>query len=417
MTASVSSNRTNPNSLSGRIKATAALADPSRYGRSDRSAAGRWFWEIDRVLLLMLAVLIGIGLIAVAAASPAAAQRYSGGSVQFASLHYFYRQAGWIAISMPVMIVISMMPRERARRLALAGAAFCLAMLVIVPFVGPEVNGARRWINFGLGQVQPSEFLKPFFVVALAWLLSLRDSDRKLPVFALSGVLTAGVAVLLMMQPDFGSTIIFLTVWIAMLAVAGLNMRLIGGLGVAAVVGVVLAYFFYDVAQVRIDGFLFGEGDNFQTENAMRTLTAGGLFGMGPGGGTRKFGLPEPHTEYIFSVIGEEFGLIACIAIACLYMGIVARVLVKLLDEENSFAILAAAGLVIQFGLQALINMAVNVQIAPSKGMTLPFISYGGSSMLALSTGMGLLLAFTRRNPYLSRSPYVVKWSGESLTA
>ncbi|HXH00558.1 MAG TPA: putative peptidoglycan glycosyltransferase FtsW [Sphingomicrobium sp.] len=405
----------NINSLSGRIKATAALADPNRYGRSDRSAASRWFWEIDRVLLLMVAVLIGIGLIAVAAASPAAAQRYSGGSVQFASLHYFYRQIGWIAISLPVMIFISMMPRERARRLSIAGAAICFFALAVVPILGPEVNGARRWLSFGLGQVQPSEFLKPFFVVALAWLLSLRDSDRKLPIFALSAAVTGGVAVLLMLQPDFGSTIIFVSVWIAMLAVAGLNLRIIGGLGVAGLIGVVLAYFFYDVAQVRIDGFLFGEGDNFQTENAMRTLTAGGLFGMGPGGGTRKFGLPEPHTDYIFSVIGEEFGLIACIAIALLYMGIVARVLIKLLDEESSFAILAAAGLTVQFGLQALINMAVNVQIAPSKGMTLPFISYGGSSMLALSIGMGLLLAFTRRNPYLTRSPYVVKWGGEKL--
>jgi cell division protein FtsW len=138
---------------------------------------------------------------------------------------------------------------------------------------------------------------------------------------------------------------------------------------------------------------------------------------MGPGAGTRKFGLPEPHTDYIFSVIGEEFGLIACLAIAALYLVIVARVLVKLLDEDSPFAILAGAGLVIEFGLQALINMAVNVQIAPSKGMTLPFISYGGSSMLALSIGMGLLLAFTRRNPYLTRSPYVVKWSGEAETA
>jgi cell division protein FtsW len=176
---------------------------------------------------------------------------------------------------------------------------------------------------------------------------------------------------------------------------------------------VIIAYFTYDVATARIDGFLFGQGDTFQTDNAMRTLTAGGLFGMGPGGGTRKFGLPEPHTDYIFSVIGEEFGLIACLAIACLYLAIVGRVLMKLLDEESPFAILAAAGLVIEFGLQALINMAVNVQIAPSKGMTLPFISYGGSSMLALSIGMGLLLAFTRRNPYLTRSPYVVKWTGE----
>ncbi len=401
--------------ISSRIKASAALVDPNRYGRSDRSPIGRWFWEIDRVLLLMLAVLIGVGLIAVAAASPAAARRYSGGSVQFGELYYFYRQIGWIGLSLPVMVIISMLPRDRLRRISLIGALLCVGAMVLVPIFGPEVNGAQRWLNFGLGQVQPSEFLKPLFVVAMAWLLSLRERDKSLPVFALSALFTGIVAVLLMKQPDFGSTIIFAAVWVAMLALAGVSLRVLGGLALAGMAGIVLAYFFYDVATVRIDGFLFGEGDTFQTDNAMRTLTAGGLFGMGPGGGTRKFGLPEPHTDYIFSVIGEEFGLIACLMIACLYMAIVARVLVKLLDEENSFAILAAAGLTIQFGLQALINMAVNVQIAPSKGMTLPFISYGGSSMLALSIGMGLLLAFTRRNPYLARSPYVVKWGGESI--
>ena len=314
------------------------------------------------------------------------------------------------------MIAVSMMPRERARRLSLMGAGIFIALLILVP-IGPEVNGARRWINFGLGQVQPSEFLKPFFVVSMAWLLSLKDTDKSLPVYPISAIVVGGIAYLLMKQPDFGSTIIFCAVWVAMLALAGVSLRVLGILAIAGVIGVVLAYFFYDVATQRIDEFLFGKGDNFQVENAMRTLTAGGLFGMGPGGGTRKFGLPEPHTDYIFSVVGEEFGLIACLAIASLYLGIVARVLIKLLDEESSFAILAAAGLVIQFGLQALINMMVNVQLAPSKGMTLPFISYGGSSMLALCVGMGLLLAFTRRNPYLSRSPYVVKWSGESLAA
>jgi cell division protein FtsW len=402
-------------SISGRIKAKAAIMDPSHYGRSDTSAIGRWFWEIDKLLLLLISVLISIGLIAVAAASPAAGQRYSGGNVHFSELYYFWRQLAWIAVGVPVMIGISMMPKERARRLSLVGAAIFFVMLVFVPIIGPEHNGARRWIEFGLGQVQPSEFLKPFFVVSLAWLLSLKQSDKSLPVYPISAVVTGGVAYLLMKQPDFGSTIIFCAVWVAMLALAGVSIRILGGLAIAGVVGVVLAYFFYDVATTRIDEFLFGTGDNFQVENAMRTLTAGGLFGMGPGGGTRKFGLPEPHTDYIFSVVGEEFGLIACIAIALLYLGIVARVLIKLLDEDSSFAILAAAGLAIQFGLQALINMMVNVQLAPSKGMTLPFISYGGSSMLALSIGMGLLLAFTRRNPYLTRSPYVVKWSGESL--
>ncbi len=401
-------------SISKSIKAKAAQLDPSRYGRSDTSAIGRWFWEIDRVLLLLIATLIGIGLIAVAAASPAAGERYSGGSVRFSELHYFYRQILWLGVGVPVMIAISMMPRERAKRLSLAGAAFFFVLLIFVPVLGPEVNGATRWLDIGIGQLQPSEFLKPFFVVALAWLLSLREADKSLPIFPLSAALTGAIAFLLMKQPDFGSTIIFAFVWIAMLALAGVSVRLLAILGTCAVAGVILAYFFYPVATARIDGFLFGAGDTFQTDNAMRTLTAGGMFGMGPGGGTRKFGLPEPHTDYIFSVIGEEFGLIACLVIALLYLTIVARVLIKLLDEESSFAILAAAGLVIQFGLQALINMAVNVQIAPSKGMTLPFISYGGSSLLALSIGMGLLLAFTRRNPYLTRSPYVVKWSGES---
>lgn len=378
-----------------------------RYGRADRSAAARWFWEIDRVLLFMVAALIAIGLLAVAAASPAAATRYSGGAVSFAPLHYFWRQLVWIALGLPVMIGISMLPRDLARRWALGGAAFFLVLLMFTPLIGNEVNGARRWIGFGFAQFQPSEFLKPCFAVAVAWILSLREKDRTLPVYTLTAGLLGTVAVLLMGQPDFGSTIIFGAIWVVLMALSGVSFRTLGWLALAGVVGIICAYLFYDVARIRIDGFIFGEGDSFQTDNAMRTLTAGGLFGMGPGGGTRKFGLPEPHTDYIFSVIGEEFGLIACLAIAILYLCIVVRVAVRLLDEEEPFVVLAATGLVFQFGLQALINMAVNVHLAPSKGMTLPFISYGGSSLIALSIGMGLLLAFTRRNPFLHRSPYL----------
>src|SRR4029450_5545714 len=213
--------------LSRSIKAKAELLDPSRYGRSDRSPLGRWFWEIDRVLLLLIAVLIGIGLIAVAAASPAAGQRYSGGNVRFNELHYFYRQLVWIAASLPVMVGISMMPRERLRRWSIAGAVMFLVLWAVVPVFGEEKNGAVRWINIGVGQLQPSEFLKPFFVVALAWLLSLRQGDKSLAVFPLSAVLTGLIAVLLMRQPDFGSTIIFASVWIAMLALAGIRMKLL----------------------------------------------------------------------------------------------------------------------------------------------------------------------------------------------
>jgi cell division protein FtsW len=384
----------------------------NRLGRSDRSAIGRWFWEIDRVLLLFVAVLIAIGLIAVAAASPAAGQRYSGANVTFAPLHYFYRQLVWIIVALPVMVGVSMLPRQKARRLCLVGALFFTALLFLVPIMGVEVNGARRWLGFGFAQFQPSEFLKPLYIVSIAWMLSLKEQDQSLPVVPLSAIVTGLIALLLMQQPNFGETIIFAAAWVMLLTLSGASLRFLGILGIGAVAGVILAYLFYPVATIRIDAFLFEGGDTYQTDSALRTLTAGGLFGAGPGAGTRKFLLPEPHTDYIFSVIGEEFGMIACLAIAMIYMFIVGRVLIRLLHEEDKFVVLAAAGLVCQFGLQALINMAVNVQIAPSKGMTLPFISYGGSSMIALAVGMGLLLAFTRRNPYLHRSPYVVKWSG-----
>jgi cell division protein FtsW len=172
----------------------------------------------------------------------------------------------------------------------------------------------------------------------------------------------------------------------------------------------IAAYLFYPVATARINGFLFGEGDSGQTDAALATLTSGGMFGLGPGAGERKFALPEPHTDYIFSVIGEEFGMVACLAIAILYFAIIARVMIRMLREEDQFTILAAGGLATQIGMQAVINMAVNVHLLPSKGMTLPFISYGGSSLIALSLAFGLLLAFTRRNPYLNRSSYTVRW-------
>ena len=378
-----------------------------RLGRADRSMLGTWFWEIDLVLVALVTVLIGVGLIAVAAASPAAGVRYSDGMVQFPPLYYFYRQCIWLMVGVPVMFVVSMLPKETARRLCLLGALVMAAALVATPFVGHQVNGARRWV---LG-IQPSEFLKPLYVVSMAWLFSLKQKDRTLPVTLISGAVTAVIAAVLMKQPDFGQTIMFLLMWTALLTITGAPMKGLGVLAAAGVGAVVAAYFFYPVATLRINNFLFQSGDTYQVDSARHTLLHGGLFGTGPGAGTAKFRLPEPHTDYIFSVIGEEFGLIACIAIALIYVGIVVRVFVKLLDEEDPFLTLAAAGLATQFGAQALINMAVNVQLAPSKGMTLPFISYGGSSLIALSMGFGLLLAFTRRNPYLTRSPYVVTWN------
>ena len=387
-----------------------------RGGRGDRSALGAWFFDVDRMLLGLAFFLIAVGLVAVAAASPATAVRYSGGTHQLAPLHYFWRQLMWVGVSVPVLLVVSMLPVATARRFALIGAAVFGVCLVLAPVIGAEHNGARRWIGVGLAEFQPSEFLKPFFIVAVAWLLSLKSRDEELPVVAITLGLTGAVAAVLMLQPDFGQTVIFCTVSLALLMIAGTPMRVLGALLACVPVGLTAAYLFYSTARQRIDAFLFpgveGEGaaDHFQTNAAHATLTAGGWTGTGPGGGHAKFGLPEAHTDYIYSVVGEEFGLIACMVIAVLFLAIVVRVFVKLLDEQDEFKLLAASGLAVQFGAQALVSMAVNTGLAPSKGMTLPFISYGGSSMIALSIGMGLLLAFTRRNPFLTRSPYVVKW-------
>jgi cell division protein FtsW len=382
-----------------------------RLSRADRTPLGLWFWEIDRMLLLLVSMLIAVGLVAVAAASPVAAQKLSTTTASLDPLYYFYRQLMWVIVGVPAMLAVSMLPKPQARRFAIYGTIVFLVLLFLVPLLGASVNGAQRWLGSGALRLQPSEFLKPFFAVSLAWILSLRLHDQSLPVVPLSFVLTGIIAVLLMGQPDLGQTIIFAATWFVLVLVAGLSMRILTGLMGAGLAGLVLAYFFYPVAQQRINIWLFAEGDSFQVDKAHATLTAGGLVGTGPGAGLAKFQLPEAHTDYIFSVIGEEFGIIACIAIAILYLAIIVRVLVRLLDEEDSFLILAVAGLIAQFGGQAIINMAVNTQLFPSKGMTLPFISYGGSSFLALSVGMGLLLSLTRRNPYAARVSMTRNWN------
>jgi cell division protein FtsW len=381
----------------------------------ERTALAIWFWEIDRVLLSLIVTLMAIGLVAVAAASPVAAIDRSTTSVAVNPLIYFYRQLMWVFIGLPIMLIISMLPRPQARRLAIFGCAFFFVMLMCVPVLGSTVNGAKRWIDLPGFRFQPSEFLKPVFVVALAWLLSLRAKDMTLPVVPLSFAVTGLIAIILMRQPDFGQTVIFAACLGVLLLLSGVSMRFIGAMGAVALGGLIAVYMFYENGRQRVNDFL-GIGVQIdagpdQTDLAFRTISHGGFTGVGPGGGQNKFRLPEAHTDYIFSVIGEEFGLLACIAIACVYLAIVVRVLLRLLDEEDVFTILAAAGLTTQFGLQAIINMGVNAQIFPSKGMTLPFISYGGSSMLALCIGVGLLLAFTRRNPFMGRHT-VVKWSG-----
>ncbi|MFK4002807.1 FtsW/RodA/SpoVE family cell cycle protein [Qipengyuania sp. NPDC077563] len=359
-----------------------------------------WWREIDRVLLGLVLLLMTLGTIAVAAASPASADRLSTSTETLNPLYFFYRHLAWQAIALGVMFGASLLSRENARRFGVILGAAMLGLLFLVPFIGVEINGARRWISIGM-QFQPSEFLKPAFAIVLAWILSWRMRDPNLPVLWISTGLTGLIGMLLMMQPNFGEFMLFAGVWMVMILLAGMPMKRLGaviGLGLFVLTA---TYFLYDNARHRIDAF-FGGGTAYdQVDLASRTLLAGGWTGSGYGLGLRKMSLPEAHTDYIFSVIGEEFGLIFCALIVLIYLAIIVRVLMRLFDEEDLFALLAGTGLVSLLGGQAFINILVNLQLFPSKGMTLPLVSYGGSSTIAVCMAVGLLIAITRRNPYL----------------
>jgi cell division protein FtsW len=382
-----------------------------RYQRTRRSELAIWWREIDRVLLFLVLALMAIGAAAVAAGSPATARRLSTAKVKLDDLHFFYIHLRWQVLGLAAMFGVSMLSRENARRLGIVLGAVMLIALMLVPVAGFSVNGAKRWLNLG-ASLQPSEFLKPAFAIVMAWILSWRARDPHLPVIELCTGLMGMIAVLLMAQPDFGSTMLFAGVWFVMVLMSGISLKRIGLAGGFGVAGVALAYMFYENARHRIDAFLGGGSAYDQVDLAQRTLLAGGWTGSGLWLGTKKFGLPEAHTDYVFSVIGEEFGLIACALIVVLFLVLVTRVLMRLLDEEDLFTTLAAAGLTAQLGGQAFINILVNLQLFPSKGMTLPLISYGGSSTIAICLGVGLLLAITRRNPYIKRERFSLRQLG-----
>ena len=361
-----------------------------------------WWREVDRVLLGLILALMLIGTAAVAAGSPASARRLSTSAEKLPDLYFYWAHLRFQLVGLMVMIGASFLSRDNARRLGIVLAAVMLVALMLVPFVGHEVNGSKRWLRFGIG-IQPSEFLKPGFAIAMAWILSWRLKDPNLPVLAIVSGLMGLIAVLLMLQPNLGATILFLGVWFVLVLLSGVSAKKIGGIIALGATGVAAAYLFYDNARHRINDFFSGGAEFDQVDLAQKTLLGGGWTGTGFWLGLKKFSLPEAHTDYVFSVIGEEFGLIVCAIVIILYLAIIARVLVRLADEENLFALLAAAGLVTQIGGQAFINILVNLQLFPSKGMTLPLVSYGGSSTIAVCLAVGLLLALTRRNPFLTR--------------
>jgi cell division protein FtsW len=360
--------------------------------RVQRSAFNEWWWTVDRVLLGALVTLMLVGVVLLLAASPAVAERIGIDNM----FHFVNRQAFFLVPAMAVMLGVSFMSPRAIRRLALCMFFASAALVVCTLLFGVEVKGSRRWI---LG-VQPSEFLKPAFVVLTAWLFSEGIKRRDVPGNFLACLLLALCAGLLILQPDFGQTMLLSIVWGALFFLAGLHLFWVLGLAGLGAGGIFAAYLFIPHVTHRINKFLNPESaDTFQVDTAMESFVGGGWFGKGPGEGTVKRILPDAHTDFIFAVTAEEFGVIVCIGLVALFAFIVLRGLTLAYRNEDTFCRLAVTGLVLMFGLQAAINMMVNVQLMPAKGMTLPFISYGGSSLFSLALGMGFLIALTRRRP------------------
>ena len=362
--------------------------------RTDKSVVGRWWWTVDRWMLLALAMLIGVGCILALAASPAVAYR-----LNFDQYHFVERQIVFVALALGLMFSVSLLSPIWVRRAAALIFVVSLVLTVLTLVFGPEVHGARRWLYLGGLSLQPSEFLKPSFAILTAWMFSEARQSADFPGERISIVVFAIAIIALLMQPDVGMALVVAAVWFAQYFVAGLSVVLVALLVFLGLAGGVAMYALFPHVRIRIDRFFDPGAGNYQIDQAMDAFALGGLFGRGPGQGAVKSRLPDAHTDFVFAVAGEEFGLLVCLFIVGLFAFVVLRGFARLMAEENLFVMLAASGLLTQFGLQAVINMGVNLSLLPTKGMTLPFISYGGSSMLALGLGMGMLLALTRQRP------------------
>jgi cell division protein FtsW len=372
-----------------------------RITRADRSVLSDWWFTVDRLMFFGLLLLMGLGVVLSLAASPPIAAKFN-----LEPFYFVRRQAAMLVPAVAIMFAASTLTPKQIRRACLIIFVVGIALMAATMLVGPEIKGAKRWLQFGFFSIQPSEFVKPAFVVLTAWLFNESQKRSDVPGLELAIVLYGVFVLLLVLQPDFGQTLLVSIVWVALFFMAGINLLWIGALGVAGLGGVVTAYFLVPHVASRIDRFLNpASGDTYQADRAFESFLHGGWFGRGPGEGTVKDVLPDSHTDFIFAVAAEEYGLIACLILLALFAFIVLRGLSKASQESDGFIRHAVAGLIMLFGLQALINMAVNVGLLPAKGMTLPFISYGGSSLLAMALTMGLALGLTRRRPKAGRLP------------
>jgi cell division protein FtsW len=369
--------------------------------RTRNTPFAAWWWTIDRLTVAALIAIALGGIVLSLAASPPVAVRLGLDPFYFVRRHIFF-----LVPALGVMVAVSFMSPRHIRRLALIVFIVSFALVIATLFIGAEVKGARRWIVVLGLTIQPSEFLKPAFVILIAWLFAEASRKPEMPATTFSLIMLLGVTGGLVLQPDFGQTMLLALVWGALFFMAGMRLIWVMGLGGTALIGLAGAYTTIPHVARRIKRFLDpASGDTFQVDTAVESFYRGGWFGRGPGEGTVKRILPDSHADFVFAVAAEEFGIVLCLVLVALFAFVVLRALRKAMHNEDPFMRFATAGLAILFGAQSAINMAVNLALVPAKGMTLPFISYGGSSMISLGYGMGMLLAFTRERPRSSQLP------------
>src|SRR5215468_1220961 len=379
--------------------------------RTERTPFAAWWWTIDRFILVALGVIMLGGIVLSLAASPPVAARLGLDAFYFVHRHVLYLVPAFV-----VMLAMSFLPPRQTRRLALVVFIVSYALVVATLFAVAEVKGARRWLVLTGVNIQPSEFLKPSFVILTSWLFAESVRKPEMPATTFSLLLLLSVVGILVLQPDFGQTLLMSLVWGALFFTAGMRFIWVAGLGGSAVLGLLAAYTMVPHVARRIKRFLDpASGDTFQVDTAVESFFRGGWFGQGPGEGTVKRVLPDSHADFVFAVAAEEFGIVLCLVLVLLFAFIVLRALGKATRNDDPFSRFSVAGLAILFGAQSAINMAVNLALIPAKGMTLPFISYGGSSMISLAYGMGMLLAFTRERPRTAmlQPPYPLPHEGE----
>ncbi|HEY3643535.1 MAG TPA: putative lipid II flippase FtsW [Xanthobacteraceae bacterium] len=371
--------------------------------RLERTPFAAWWWTVDQLMLAALIVLMLAGIVLSLAASPPVAARLGLEPFYFVHRHILY-----LIPTLVVLLATSLLSARNIRRLALVVFIVSLVLIVATLMFGAEVKGARRWIVIFGVNIQPSEFLKPAFVILIAWLFGESARRPEMPSNTAALALLLAAVGVLVLQPDFGQTMLIMLVWGTLFFLAGMRMVWVVGLGGAAAIGLAGAYATVPHVARRIQRFMDpASGDTFNVDQALESFVRGGWFGRGPGEGTVKRILPEAHTDFVFAVGAEEFGIVLCLVLAALYAFVVVRALRHARNDDDPFRRFAVAGLAILFGLQSAINMAVNLHLIPAKGMTLPFISYGGSSMISLAYGMGMLLALARERPRSELLPSV----------